>query len=90
MRLCGCVPTTTVFQDDTLKISYPWLNMVNDKIELGRLREEILDNGKRVINTELVDEAISKGIKKAVLKKETPMEALSKIKDEINCLITGK
>lgn len=90
MRLCGCVPTTTVFQDDTLKLSYPWLNMVNDKVELGCLREEILDTERRVINTELVDEAISRGIKRAVLKKESPNIALSKIKAEINHLISGE
>ena len=90
MRLCGCVPTTTVFQDDTLKLSYPWLNMVNEKVEMGSLREEIMDSERRVINTELVDEAISRGIKKAVLKKETPVEALSKIRKEISQLISGK
>lgn len=90
MRLCGCVPTTTVFQDDTLKLSYPWLNMVNEKVELGRLREEIMDREKRIINTELIDDAISGGIKKAVLKKESPQKALGKIRDEISQLISGK
>ena len=90
MRLCGCVPTTKVFHDDTLKLSYPWLNMVNEKVEMGSLREEIMDSERRLINTELVDEVISRGIKKAVFKKETPVNALSKIRMEINQLISGK
>lgn len=90
MRLCGCVPITTVFKDDTLKLSYPWLNMVNEKMELGRLREEILDRDRHLINTELVDETISRGIKKAVLEKESPIVVLSKIRDELNNLISGK
>lgn len=90
MRLRGCVPTSTVFQDDTLKLSRPWLNMVNERAELGRLREEIPDSGKQILNTELIDEAISRGIKEAVLKKEAPSCALKKIKNELNLLITGK
>ena len=90
MRLCGCVPTTKVFHDDTLKLSYPWLNMVNEKVEMGSLREEIMDSERRLINTELVDEVISRGIKRAVFKKETPVNALSKIRMEINQLISGK
>lgn len=89
MRLCGCIPITTVFQDDTLKVSYPWLNMVNEKVELGRLREEIVDNSKQIINTELIDETISKEIKKAVLKDKTPKEALQKIEENLKILISG-
>lgn len=90
MRLCGCVPITTVFQDDTLKVSYPWLNMVNERVELGHLREEIFDKNKQIINTEEVDRVISCGIKKAILKEESPVEALSKVKSELNKLIIGE
>ncbi|RDY31551.1 extracellular solute-binding protein, partial [Lachnotalea glycerini] len=90
MRLCGCVPITTVFQDDTLKVSYPWLNMVNERIELGHLREEILDTKKQIINTEAVDKVISCGIKKAILKEENPVDALDKVKKELNKLIAGE
>ncbi len=90
MRLCGCVPVTTVFQDDTLKGSYPWLNIVNDKIGLGRLREEITDREKQIINTESVDRIISNSIRKAVFQKEPPADTLQKIKEEIQNLINKK
>lgn len=90
MRLCGCVPVTTVFCDDTLKGSYPWLNIVNEKIELGHLREEIADCHKQIINTEIIDGIISGEIRKAVLKQEAPVEVLGKIKEDIQKLILRK
>jgi multiple sugar transport system substrate-binding protein len=88
MRLCGCVPTMTVFQDDTLKGSYPWLKMVDEKVALGRLREEVFDKDRHIINTELIDHYISKGIKKALHKEVTTREALDEIKTDIQQLMT--
>ena len=88
MRLCGCVPTKTVFQDDTLKLSYPWLNMVTPKIDLGSLREEIIGASGKRINTEIIERIISKGIKNAIYEKESSKEVLDKLKDELSKIIS--
>lgn len=80
MRLGGCIPTVSVFSDETLKGSYQWLNLVNERFNIGGLREEIYDSDKKAIDLEIVDKILSKSIKRAISKEIDTISALKEMK----------
>ncbi|WP_069997853.1 extracellular solute-binding protein [Cellulosilyticum sp. I15G10I2] len=89
MRLCGCIPTVSVFQDETLKGSYNWLKLIDEKCNMGGLREEIYNFEGQPVDLETVDQLLSKGIKKAIYKEIDVVTALSEVKEDLS-IILGK
>lgn len=87
LRLCGCLPTVSVIRDETLRGSYPWLNLVDEKFQIGGSREELFDKGKKRIDLEQIDYILSGQIKRAINQEIDSKTALIEMKKELENML---
>ncbi len=87
LRLCGCLPTVSVIRDETLRGSYPWLNLVDEKFQIGGSREELFDKEKKRIDLEQIDYILSGQIKRAINQEIDSKTALIEMKKELENML---
>ncbi len=80
----GLVPKQTVFSNDRLRMAYPWLDYMDDYIEMSHTRESIreLRSGKPV-NTYEIEEIIAFGLDESIKGINSPENALKDIQKKI-------
>ena len=87
LRLCGCLPTVSVIRDETLRGSYPWLNLVDEKFHIGGSREELFDKEKKRVDLEQIDYILSGQIKRTINQEIDSKTALIEMKKQLEDIL---
>ena len=75
----GFIPKKNVVQNQQIQMVLPWLQNIEDQLEMSRVREVVYNKQNRMIQNEKIESILANGIRKAVKGECTPEKALLEV-----------